>query len=105
MCNHRQTLLRRRLDHADVAYPGQPHIQCAGDRRGSQRQHIDLCAQLFEVFLVGDTKALLLVDDHKPQVLKGDILTEQTMGPDENVDFTGSDFRQQTVLFLFGAKA
>ena len=41
----RQPVLGRRLDDAQVAHADQRHVQRARDRRGRQRQHVDLaCA-------------------------------------------------------------
>ncbi|MEI2704359.1 MAG: hypothetical protein V9E89_03635 [Ilumatobacteraceae bacterium] len=70
MRDHRQAIFGRRLDHADVAHAGQPHVERARDRRGRQRQDVHLRAQLLEMFLVLDAEALFLVDDHQAEVLE-----------------------------------
>jgi len=64
----RQAALRRGGDHAQVAQAFQRHAQGARDRRGGQRQHIDLGAQRLHGLLVAHAKAVLLVDDEQAQV-------------------------------------
>ena len=82
----RQAVLGRRLDDAEVADPGHRQVERARDRRGRQRQHVDLAAELLEPLLGGHAEALLLVDDHQAKVLEPDVLAEQTMRPDDDVD-------------------
>ena len=64
----RQPVLRRRLDDAHVAHPGERQVERPRDGRGRQRQHVDLGPQLLEALLVGDAEALLLVDHDQAQV-------------------------------------
>ena len=59
----RAPALRRRLDHRDVAQPGEAHLQGARDRRRREREHVDLQLQLAQQLLLLDPEALLLVDD------------------------------------------
>ena len=59
----RQAVLGRRLDHAQVADPGEGQVERPRDRRGGQREHVDLVAEPLEPLLGGDAEALLLVDD------------------------------------------
>ncbi len=66
----RQALLGRRLDRRHVADAGERHVQRARDRRGGERQHVDLAAHLLEALLVRDAEALLLVDDDQAEVLE-----------------------------------
>ena len=66
----RAPTLRRCLDHGDVAQAGQRHLQRARDRRGRQRQHVDLEPQLAQQLLLLDAEALLLVHDQQAQVLR-----------------------------------
>ena len=57
--------------------PRHRHLQRARDRRGGEREHVDVGAQLLELLLVGDAEALLLVDDHQAEALElGGLATE-----------------------------
>ena len=78
--------LGRGLDHADVAHPGQRHLQRARDRRGAHRDHVDPQLQLAQQLLLLDAEALLLVDDQQPEVLGADVAREQPVGADQDVD-------------------
>ena len=42
VCLDRQPVLRRGLDHGHVTEPHQRHVQGPWNRRGGQRQHVDL---------------------------------------------------------------
>ena len=68
-----QAVLRRRLDDAHVAHADEGHVQRARDRRGRERQDVDLRAELLEALLVGHAEALLLVHDEEPQVAEADV--------------------------------
>ena len=83
---HGQPIDRRRGDQAHVAHAGQGELQGARDRRGGQRQHMDVGAQLLQPLLVGDAEMLLLVDDQETEVLELDALGEQRVGADHDVD-------------------
>ncbi len=52
-------------------------MQRARDGRGGQREHVDARLERLEALFVGDAEALLLVHDHQPQILKGNILRQQ----------------------------
>ena len=82
----RPAALRRRLDDADVAQPGERHVQRARDGRGREREHVDLEPQLAQELLLRDAEALLLVDDHEAEILGHDVAREQAVRPDEDVD-------------------
>ena len=101
----RQPLLRRRLDHAHVAHVDQRHMQRARDRRGGERQHVYLGAQLLEALFMRDAEALLLVDDQQAQIGEGDIFGEQAMRADDDVDLAGGDVGQHLLLLFLGAEA
>ena len=64
---------RRCGDHRDVAQAGERHVQRARDRRGRQREHVDLEPQRPQELLLGDAEALLLVHDHEPERLRHDV--------------------------------
>ena len=61
-------------------------MQGAGNGSCSESQDVDQLAQLLQLLLVLDAESLLLVDDHEPQLLEGDVLREEAVGADENVD-------------------
>jgi len=54
---------RRSADERHVAHARQRHLQGTRDGRGRKREHVDAFAQILELLLVTDAKALLLVDD------------------------------------------
>ena len=64
---------RRRLDDADVAEARQGHVQRPRNRRRREREDVELQPELAEQLLLRDAEALLLVDDHEPEVLGGDV--------------------------------
>ena len=66
-------LRRRGVDLRNVAHAGQGHIKRARDGRGSEGKDIHFGAQLFEVLLVGDAKALFFIDDHQAEIPELDI--------------------------------
>src|SRR2546430_7312856 len=82
----RQRLLRRSLDHGEIAYARQRHVQRARDRRGGQRQYIHRRPQLLELLLLHDAEALLLVEDDEPEILEPNVLLQQAVGPDHHID-------------------
>ncbi len=82
----RQPVDRRRGDDGEIAHPRQRQLQRARDRRGAQRQHMDLGPQLFQLLLVADAEMLLLVDDQKPEIPEFDGFAEQRVGADHDVD-------------------
>ena len=48
-------------------------------------QDVHLAAQLLEALLVAHAKALLLVDDHQAQILKGHVRREEPVGADDDI--------------------
>ena len=83
---HGPAALGRRLDHRDVAQPGERHLERARDRRGGQRQHVDLQPQLAHQLLLLHAEALLLVHDQQPELLRAHVAREQPVRADEDVD-------------------
>ncbi len=81
----RHPFLGRRVDGGDVAHAGQRKVQRAGDRRGGEGEHVHLGAQLLQVFLVRHAEALLLVDDHQPQIVEAHVALEQAVRADQDV--------------------
>ena len=83
---HGQAIDRWRGDQAHVAHAGQSELQGARDRRGRQRQHMDVGAQLLQALLVGDAEMLLLVDDQQAEILELDALGQERVGADHDID-------------------
>ena len=77
---------RRRGDQAHIAHAARGHLHGTRDGRGRKREHVDLLAQVLELFLMLHAKALLLVDDHQAQVLGVHIGRKQTVRADEHID-------------------
>ncbi len=75
----------RRCDDGKIADTGHGKLQCAGNRRRRQGQHMHIGAELLEPFLVGDTEMLLLIDDDKPKILEFDGFRQQRMGADDDI--------------------
>ena len=61
-------------------------MQGAGDGRRGEGQDVDVLLQRFQLFLVGDTEVLLLVDDHQAKLLELDRLRQERVGSDDDVD-------------------
>ena len=74
-----QAALRRGGDHAQVAQAFERHAQRARDRRGGQREHVDLGAHRLHRLLVAHAEAMLLVDDQQAQVLELDVDAESSL--------------------------
>ena len=70
----RIAILRRFLDGTHVLDPRKRHMQCPGDGRRGQGQHIHICPQLLDPLLVADAKALFLIDDEQSQIVEPDVL-------------------------------
>ena len=100
----REAVDRRRSDDRELAHAGQRQLQRARDRRGRQRQHMHLGAQLLQPLLVGDAKMLLLVDDDEAEVAELDGLAEQRMGADNDVDRAVGDALLDLLSCLVGTR-
>ena len=77
---------RRGVDHRQVADPGEGHLERARDGAGGQGQHVHPLGHGLDRLLVADPEPLLLVDDQQAELLEGDVLAEQAVGPDHHVD-------------------
>ena len=64
----RLALGRRRVEQREVADAGEAHLERARDRRGGEREHVDVGPQLLDRLLVRHAEALLLVDDEQAEV-------------------------------------
>ncbi len=94
---NRATALRRRLDDGDVAQPRERHVQCARDRRRGERQHVHLEAQRAQQLLLGHAEALLLVDDHEPELLRDHVARQHPVRPDQHVDLAVGELGQHAL--------
>ena len=75
----------RRADDRQVPHARQRQLQRARDRRGGQRQHMHVRAQLLEPLFMRDAEMLFLVDDQKAKVLKPDTFGQKRMGADDDI--------------------
>ena len=82
---HRQPVLRRGVDDRQVPNPDERQVERPGDGGRRQGQDVDERPEFFELLLVADAEALLLVDDDQPQVLERDVLLEEAVGADHDV--------------------
>jgi hypothetical protein len=98
----RLPVLWRRLDDADVAHPGQGHVERARDRCGRHREHVHLGTHRLEPLLVAHAEAMFLVDDDKAQVAEPDILLQHAVRADHDVDIPALDALDG--LLLLGRK-
>jgi hypothetical protein len=57
----------RCVDHGEVAYAGQRHLEGARDGAGRERQDVDTFGQSLHRLFVGDPETLLLVDDQQAE--------------------------------------
>ena len=69
-------------------------MQRARDRRRRQREHVDLEPELAEELLLRDAEALLLVDDHEPEVARDHVAREHAVRPDQDVDLALAEVRE-----------
>ena len=66
--------------------PGERQLERARDRRGGEREHVDVGAQRLDALLVLHAEALLLVDDEQAEVVEAHVVGEQPVGADHHVD-------------------
>ena len=81
---NRPAIARRRQDQAHVTHARQRHLHGAWNRRCRKRQDFDRLTQVLHLLLVAHAEALLLVDDHQPQVIGVHIAREKSMRADEH---------------------
>ena len=99
----RPAALGRRLDHRDVAQARERHVQRARDRRRREREHVDLEPQRAQQLLLRDAEALLLVDDHEPELLRDHVAREDAVRADQDVDLALGEVAQH--LLRLGRRA
>ena len=84
---------RRRGDQRQITQAADRHLQRARDRRGAQREHVDLGAQLLDALLVGHAEALLFVHDQQAELLEVHVLRQHAMGADHDVELALLELR------------
>ncbi len=62
-CLYRQPFLRRRVNGAHIAYPGQRHMKRSRYRSGGECQYVHLSTHFLQPLFVAHAKALFLVND------------------------------------------
>ena len=101
----RTAALGRRLDDRDVAQAGERHVQRPRDRRRREREHVGLEAERLQQLLLRHAEALLLVDDHEPEVLRHDVAREHPVRADEHVDLALRQLGEHLLRLLRRAEA
>ncbi len=76
---------RRGVDHRQVTDAGQGHLEGPRDGAGGEGEHVDPVGQRLDRLLVGDPEPLLLVHHQQAELLEGDVLPQQAVGPDHHV--------------------
>ena len=82
----RLAVLGRRVHERQVADAGERQLERARDRRGGEREHVDVRAQLLDALLVLHAEALLLVDDEQPELGHAYVVGQQAVRADQDVD-------------------
>ena len=75
----------RLFQNAHIPDSDQGHVERPWDRRRRERQYIHILSQLLDLFLMGHTKPLLLVNDKKSQIFIPDVLRQYPVGADDDV--------------------
>ena len=101
---HRQTIHRWSFNSAHVARASQRQIQRAGNRGCRQGEHIHVCAQHLEPFLVCHPKTLLLVDHDQTQILKLYVRLNEAMCSNHNVHCPTSKRSHRFRLLTLGTE-
>jgi hypothetical protein len=102
---HSQAVDRRGGDDRHLADAREGHLQGARDRRGGQRQHVHVLAQLLQPLLVLDAEALLLVDDDEAEVLELHLLGQEGVGADDDLRRARLELGAGLVRLLGGDQA
>ena len=96
----RQTALGGCRDDGEVADAFEAHRERARDRRGREREDVDLGAQLPERLLLANAEAVFLVDDDEAEALEGHLVSEKLVRADHDVDrAVGDAFERLRRLF------
>ena len=92
-----QAVNRRRGDNAQLFDAGQRQLQRPRNRRGGQRQNMDIGFQLFEFFFMGNPEMLFFINNQQAEIGKSDVFGQQCVRADDNVDRA---FSQATLNFF-----
>ena len=68
------SILRWSADVADLADPGERHLERPRNRRRRQGEDVNRRAEALELVLGGHTEPLFLVDDEQAEVLECDVV-------------------------------
>ncbi len=97
--------LRRGGDDGEIAQALERHRERARNGRGGEREHVNLGAQLLQLLLLAHAEAVLLVDDHQPQVPELHVLLDQLVRADDDVERAGGESLEGLRHFLRAAEA
>ena len=101
----REAVLRRRLDHGQVADAREREVEGARDRRRGHREDVDGGAPLLDPLLLRDAEALLLVHDEKAEVLELHVLREDPVRADDDVERSLGEAPEDLLLLFLRAEA
>ena len=80
-------------------------MQRPRDRGRREREHVHLQAERAQQLLLGDPEALLLVEDHEPELLRDHVAREEPVRPDQHLDLPLAELAQDARLVGLGAEA
>ncbi len=87
----------RRADDRQIPHTRQRQLQRARNRRGGQRQHVDVGPQFLQAFFVAHPEALFFIDDQQTQIVKAHRFGQHRMGAHNDVHSS----TRQTVAGFF----
>ena len=102
---HGHAVARGLLQNAHIADTRHGHMQRAGNRGRRQCQNVNAARHGFQFFLLRNAEALLLIHNHKPEIVKHHIAAEHAVGADENIDLAPLHRAQRFLLLCRRAKA
>ena len=85
--------------------PPSAQVERPRDRRGRERQHVDLGAKLLEPLLVTHAEAVLLVDDQEPQILEAHAWLQELVRADHDVDLARREAVERRLGLRTGSEA
>ena len=80
-------------------------MERARDRRGGEREHVELEPERADQLLLRDAEALLLVEDHEPELLRDHVAAEDAVRADEDVHLARGEVAQHLLRLRGGAEA
>ena len=96
---------RRLRQNAHIPDADHAHMKRTGDGRGREAHHIHRLLHLLDLFLVGHTETLFLIDDQQPQILELHIFRKKPVRSDGDVRRAPGQLCQGLPLFLGRTKA